>query len=410
MPQRHSFTEQKAIIAIIICKSLEEVVYLHPKYFLSANVVFALMPYLCSEKSNDMKDTKNLFTRIKLLDELLSDQYHDYSMDDIVDKINDRLEDMECESVTRRCIEKDIKYLKEKSPFGVFIKTHLVPAYDKERDRACIKHCLKYEDPGFSIFQKKISKEERNLLREFLSTLGQFEGLAHFEWLDKLKSSLEINQLRQIICFSNNPYLNNLLGTLFDLISNEVVVRLSYHTFPNPDIRSIDFHPYLLKQYNERWYLLGAADSDNKILTFALDRIDDVKPLPEKKYIECPDELNDRFDDIVGVTLNEDRPIEHILLWVSDIFKGYIETKPIHGSQTPQTGEKEQNLREKYPQLKGGMFFTLDCISNHEIINVLCSFGENLIVLQSDGTIQSDIDKTISKMNEIYSSLRTSRS
>ena len=359
-----------------------------------------------------MKDTKNLFTRIKLLDELLSDQYHDYSMDDIVDKINDRLEDMDCESVTRRCIEKDIKYLKEKSPFGVFIKNYPVYAHDKERDRACIKHCLKYEDPGFSIFQKKISKEERNLLREVLSTLGQFKGLNHFKWLDKFKSNLEIEQRRQIICFSNNPYLknSNRLGTLFDLISNEVVIRLSYHTFPNPDIRSIDFHPYLLKQYNERWYLLGAADSDHKILTFALDRIDDVKPLPEKKYIECPDELNDRFDDIVGVTLNEDRPIEHILLWVSDIFKGYIETKPIHGSQTPQTGEKEQNLREKYPQLKGGMFFTLDCIYNHEIINVLCSFGGNLIVLQSDGTIQSDIDKTISKMNEIYSSLRTSRS
>ena len=78
------------------------------------------MTYLCSEKTNDMKesktkdtkkkgtnkkDTKNLFTRIKLLDELLSDQYHNYSMDDIVDKMNDRLEDMGCESVSRRCVQ-----------------------------------------------------------------------------------------------------------------------------------------------------------------------------------------------------------------------------------------------------------------------------------------------------------------
>ena len=364
------------------------------------------------KKGSNKKDTKNLFTRIKLLDELLSDRYHNYSMEDIVDKMNDRLEDMGCESVSRRCVEKDLKYLVEKSPFGVFINKYTMYAHDKERDRACIKHCLKYEDPGFSIFQKKMSQEERKLLRDVLSALGQFEGLNHFEWIDKIKSSLEIDQRRQIICFSNNPYLknSNLLGTLFDQISNEVVIRLSYHTFPNPDVRSIDFHPYLLKQYNERWYLLGAADSDNKILTFALDRIDDVVPHPEKKYIECPDELYERFDDIVGVTLYEDRPIEHILLWVSDVFKGYIDTKPIHGSYKPMKGEKEQNLREKYPQLKGGMFFTLDCISNHELINVLCSFGENLIVLQSDGTIQSDIDKTISKMNEIYSSLRTSRS
>lgn len=397
---------------------------MQPEYYLSTNVVFAPLLYLCSEKSDDMKDsktkdtktkgsdkkeTKNLFTRIKLLDELLSDQYHDYSMDDIVDKMNDRLEDMGCKSVTRRCVEKDIKYLVEKSPFGVFIKNFTVYAHDTERDRACIKYCLKYEDPGFSIFQKKISQEERNLLRDVLSALGQFEGLNHFKWLDTFKSKLEIEQRRQIICFSNNPYLKNssLLGTLFDLISNEVVIRLSYHTFPNPSTRSIDFHPYLLKQYNERWYLLGAADSDNKVLTFALDRIDDVVPLPEKKYIECPDELNDRFDDIVGVTLHEDRPIEHILLWVSDTFKGYIDTKPIHGSQKPKNGEAEEQLRKEFPQLQGGMFFTLDCIPNHELIRVLCSYGGNLIVLRSDGTILDDISKQISEMNEIYSSLRT---
>ena len=80
-----------------------------------------------------MSVTKNILPRFKLLDELLSDRYHDYSMDDIVDKMNDRLEDMGYESVTRRCIEKDIKYLVEKSPFGVFIQKYTVPTFDKER-------------------------------------------------------------------------------------------------------------------------------------------------------------------------------------------------------------------------------------------------------------------------------------
>lgn len=92
----------------------------------SANVEFALTPYLCSEKTNDMKesktkdtkkkgtnkkDTKNLFTRIKLLDELLSDRYHNYSMEDIVDKMNDRLEDMGCKSVSRRCVENILRFV-----------------------------------------------------------------------------------------------------------------------------------------------------------------------------------------------------------------------------------------------------------------------------------------------------------
>ena len=132
---------------------------------------------------------------------------------------------------------------------------------------------------------------------------------------------------------------------------------------------------------------MGAADDDRKILTFALDRIDKVEPLPERKYISCPDDLVDRFEDIVGVTYYENRPVEHILFWVSDSSKGYIETKPIHGTQTPRRGEAETLLRQQYSYLEDGAFYTIDCIKNYELIRLLCSFGKDLIVLQSDGTI-----------------------
>ena len=197
------------------------------------------------------------------------------------------------------------------------------------------------------------------------------------------------------------------MGTLFDQISNEVVIRLSYHTFNDDTVRALDFHPYLLKQYNDRWYLIGAADSDKKILHFALDRIDNVEPLPQKKYELCSEDLAERFEDIVGVTLYEDRPVEHILCWVSDTSKGYVDTKPIHGSYTPIKGEDDNQLHKEYPQLQGGMFFTLDCISNFELIRELCSYGKELLVLRSDGTVADDVRKRISETNDKYSELRT---
>jgi predicted DNA-binding transcriptional regulator YafY len=248
-----------------------------------------------------------------------------------------------------------------------------------------------------------MSREERSLLREVLSTLGQFGGLDNFQWLDDFKIGLGLEERNPIISFSNNPYLqnSNLLGTLFDNISNEVVIRLSYHTFSDATVRSVDFHPYLLKQYNDRWFLLGAADSDMKILSFALDRIDKVESLPEKKYVKCPEELFERFDDIVGVTLYEDRPVEHILLWVSDISKGYVDTKPIHGSYTPIKGEAEQQLRKQYPQLQSGLFFTLDCIPNYELIRELCSYGKELIVL-SPSELKNKVTERIRCMLELY--------
>jgi hypothetical protein len=128
-----------------------------------------------------------------------------------------------------------------------------------------------------------------------------------------------------------------------------------------------------------------------------------VEPLPQKKYEQCSEDLAERFEDIVGVTLYEDRPVEHILCWVSDDSKGYVDTKPIHGSYTPLKGDAEQQLRAEYPQLPGGMFFTLDCINNRELVRELCSFGKDLLVLRSDGTVADDVRKRICEMNERYS-------
>jgi predicted DNA-binding transcriptional regulator YafY len=295
--------------------------------------------------------------------------------------------------VTQSCIEKDLNAL-EYAPFSAPIK----------RINWNGKRCIKYGDSSFSIFKQEMSSEERKLLREVLSTLGQFDGLDNFKWLDDFKIGLGLEERKQIISFSHNPYLrnSNLLGTLFDNISNEVVIRLSYHTFADPTVRSIVFHPYLLKQYNERWFLLGAADDDGKILTFALDRIDKVEPLLEKKYVPCPEDLSERFEDIVGVTLYEDRPVEHIVFWASDTSKDYITTKPIHESQTSIKGEEESNLHEKHPQLEGGAFFSIDCIPNYELIRELRSFGGNLLVLSPTET-QKQILHIISDISRGYS-------
>ena len=345
-----------------------------------------------------MPTNKNAFIRYKYLDRLLSDRHHYYDMNALTEKVNDMMErDMLGMSVGVRTIQKDILAL-QLAPFSAPIDFKKING----------KNVYRYTDPTFSIFSQELSREECDLLREVLSTIGQFDGLDNFTWLEKFKIGLGFEERRQIISFSNNPYLknSNLLGSLFDCISNEVVIRLSYHTFNDSTIRSIEFHPYLLKQYNDRWYLLGIADSDMKILHFALDRIDKVEPLPEKKYIECTEDLHERFYDIVGVTLYEDRPVEHILCWVSDTSKGYVDTKPIHGSYTPIKGEDDEQLRKEYPQLQGGMFFTLDCISNFELIRELCSYGKELLVLRSDGTVAEDVRKRISEMNEKYSEMR----
>lgn len=344
-----------------------------------------------------MPTNKNALTRYKYLDEMLSDRHHFYDIHDLTEKCNEKLIDAGYPEVSQRCIEKDINYL-ECDPFYAEIERYRVNGH----------RCIRYKNLSFSIFRKELSEEESNLILEVLNTIGQFDGLAHFEWLDRFRVGLGLKNRPRIISFSNNPYLqnSNLLGVLFDNISNHVVIKLQYHTFTDKKIREVIFHPYLLKQYNSRWYLIGVTDDDSKILNFALDRIDAVTALPELKYKPCNEDLTDRFDDIIGVTLYEDRVIEHILFWVSNQSKDYVETKPLHGSQCQYKGVREKEFHSQYPSLSEGAFFSIDCIPNYELIRELCSFGKELVVL-SPSSIQEDILNRIKSMLDSYSEMRT---
>lgn len=344
-----------------------------------------------------MPTNKNALTRFKYLDDLLSDKHHYFGIVDLTEKVNERLCADGERAVTRRCIEKDLVYL-EYGPFQA----------DIERFRLDGKPCIRYEKPGYSIFTKKLSDEEENLLSEVLTTLGQFDGLDNFEWLDGLKKNLGIKGRPKIIHFQKNPYLKNstLLGALFSAIAHKQVINLAYHTFKERKGKSVLIHPYLLKEYNGRWFLLGGSDQDGYVLTFAIDRIDGFQPMPTLTYKEPTTDLGERFDDIVGVTLPRDGKTETILLWVSESAFPYIDTKPLHGSQYVLKEPQAKKCREQYPTLTTGMFVQLKCIPNYELSQLLVSMLDGVIVLQPV-SLRDSIAEIIATLHNSYSDLRT---
>ena len=337
---------------------------------------------------------KNAIMRYKILDSLLSNRNRYYSISELLEKVNEALELDGMEPVSRRCIEKDLNTL-ECAPYEAAI----------ERVWYHGKKCIRYAEEGFSIFTKKLTEEEENLLSEVLNTIGQFDGLDTFEWLDSLKKRLDIKEHRRIIQFDSNPYFEgrNLIGSLFTAISNKQVLALKYHTFKDPQVREVVVYPYLLKEYNNRWFLIVGVE-DGTILNFALDRIDDFKPMPHIDYIEPDEDLESRFDDIVGVTLFKDKPTEDILLWVNEEGYQYVKTKPLHGSQRDVKGEEDKAVRERYPALQGGRFFRLQCILNYELEQLLMSKMNQLVVLEP-ATLKDSLINRIKKMDSLYSSI-----
>lgn len=354
-----------------------------------------------------MPATKNVITRLKILDELLGNTYHNYSLDDLTEEVSDRMCEIDNKSngVVRRTIEKDIHYLEE-GPFGVEIERYVVSEHHREKQKPFRKQCLRYANPSFSIFTKTMSDDEEYLLREALSLLGQFEGLPNLETLEGLRLGFgRRGNDRKIISFTKNPLEDtNLLGEIFTAISQKQVIELHYHKFQDPDkILSLNVHPYLIKEYNRRWFLFAAAESDEKFLCFALDRINNIVPLPSHHYLEYEGDINERFKDVIGVTLN-DGPVLQIVFWVSDNSKDYVATKPLHHSQETVDTEEAERLRREHPVLAGGRFFRINCIENYELIRELSSFGKDLLVLQP-AAIREKVAKRAEEMSEMYKNI-----
>lgn len=352
-----------------------------------------------------MPTNKNAMTRYIILDELLSNKYRNYTLDDLTAEVNARFQNIypDHKDITRRCIEKDLHYMENEGPWYVDIERSSVPFYNGETNKTVTKKCLKYADPTFSIFKKEMTDDEKYILSETLSMLGQFEGMPEFESLENLRKSINAEERKQIVSFSKNPLKGkSFFGELFTAISQKQVVELRYHTFADAkEIRKVNLCPYLLKEYNNRWFLIASPEGETKLLTFALDRIDKVKLLTSHTYIDYDGEVNEMYEDIIGVTYIEKNPLQKIVFWVSDFSKDYVITKPIHESQIKM---RETSIREKYPSLKGGAFFRIECKENYELIRELTSFGENLVVLEPSN-ISGKIITRIESMRNIYNKI-----
>ena len=339
------------------------------------------------------------------LDQMLSDRYNKYTCEDLLIKVNERLQFAGYPTIGgdqsdydhyiksgKRVIQLDLQALQE-TPFNMEIDSS---------DRLNGSPVYRYADQTQSLFSKPLSEDEKGLLQEVLNTLGQFSGLDNFDWLNDLQEKLNDRKAfgrtefdtqntvsHKIISFSSNEYLKGktLLGSLFSLIANRKVVDVDYSPF-GQDSRKIRLYPYYLKQYNDRWYLIGTPLGDDKypykkdfIINLPLDRMNGVIPVDDVPYVDCDFDLDERYEDIVGITYNMDKPITPIIIAVKNSFVGYVETKPLHGSQTRFSAAEQTRLHSLYKGFEDYIFYGLELKPNNELYDLLYSKGSNIILI-----------------------------
>ena len=346
-----------------------------------------------------MPANKNAVIRYKFLDDLLSDHLHYYSMKELTEKVNERLEDLGYSPVVSRTLEKDLVFLQER-PFCIPL----------ERNRKGGKSYIKYSSRSFSIFTHELSNEEISLLCEVLNTVGQFSGLPNFDWLDGLRDEMGFKKQKQVLSFSNNPLLKNtnILAKLYEFVANDCVLNIVYQRFTESTPENFILHPYLLKEYNNRWYLVGWQPDKDRIFTLAIDRIIEFEHLAEEKFNPYKGNIEDHFKDTIGITVYDDSSPEDIIFWASNIIVPYIETKPFHQSQSEDVHD-ELSLRTKYELPDEGRLYKIRCTLNLELEQALTRHFGDLIVLEPL-RLRSSILEKVRIMQKRYEKLENNKS
>ena len=340
-----------------------------------------------------MPTNKNALLRYQILDRCFSNRYRKYTIEDLVDAVNEALYDMYGSEVSMRQIRDDIKYMRDRVSYNAPIEA--VP-FDGKR---CF---YRYSDPNYTIFNTELTTEEVTKLCSTINMLGRYRGGAN-RWLEEVISNLELRfgiktNREHIVAFEQNDQLRGLefLSELIDSAINHQPLNLLYRTY-NGKETNIVIHPYHVKQYNNRWFLFGLEQTPNgdRIANRALDRIvkfsiSDVPFIPNTSI-----DFSTRFDDVVGVTIPDDDVLKEtvVLKFEPDRFP-YVVSKPIHHSQ------KILNEDECILQI--------EVRPNKELESVIFSYFPHVEVLEP-ATLREQFKEKISKNLKKYLSVQKDR-
>jgi predicted DNA-binding transcriptional regulator YafY len=315
-----------------------------------------------------MPINRNALIRYRTIDSCLQNRYKKWTLEDLIDACADALYEYQGinTGVSRRTVQADIEMMRSnklgyEAPIVVTDKKYYT-----------------YADKNYSINNIPLNNQDMQVLSEVSDLLKQFKGLSHFTDLSEMVSKLEDKiytqktQSAPVIEFEKN---DNLKGLEFiEVIRKAIVAKktmcITYQSFKARDASAICFSAYLLKEYRNRWFVLGIAHQRHQpLLNLALDRIQSITT-HEDEYIENTTiDFATYYNDVIGVTKSPNQRDCEVVFWIDNANAPYVITKPLHHTQKLLSEEAD------------GKIFSIKVILNFELERELLGFGSKIRVL-----------------------------
>lgn len=315
-----------------------------------------------------MSLNKLALIRYKTIDNCLRNRYRKWTLEDLIESVDEALYEFEGikKGVSKRTIQLDLQNMRSEK-LGYNAPIIVVD-----------KKYYTYEDKKFSITNTPLNKQDLDTLTEVVGILQQFSAFGYLNeikgMISKLQDKIHTQKFpsKPYIHYEKNELLKGLewIEPIHKAIIESSALLLKYQSFKAKNPQTFVFYPYILKEYRNRWFILGKIKNAKSIILFALDRIQDVQVAEGEKYKQAEGiDIHTYFDDLIGVSKTEHLKPHTIVLKIGAAEAPYILTKPLHTSQ------KILKETEEY------MIFSIEVVWNFELEREILGFGESMTVL-----------------------------
>ena len=313
-----------------------------------------------------MKQGKSAFRRYKVIDAALRNTMRPYpSMDDLIEACVEKLDFRP----SKETIQKDIASMKCPYPDGFdapiqFNRTHLGYAYT---------------DPNYSLSGISMRPEDLETLNEAVEVIRAIGGSkisAKFSHaVEKLFSAaLEEKKFeeRQPILQTMRPPVSRgfeYFDLFYKACSEKIPVSFIHFSYKKRTFKSIVIHPFLIKEFENRWYIIGYSEAHEEVRTFGLDRVSEPLLLKSKYFETDIKVVHEYLHAVYGVFPIPKAKLQTIKIMASQLGTHYFQAYPLHESQTIH---KESN---------GTSWITFELIPSIELCRYFLSQGRHVVIV-----------------------------
>ncbi len=295
-------------------------------------------------------------------------------------------------SISTSMIQKDIYAMRYDEALG-----YNAPIEYSVEDKGYV-----YTETGYSIHNIPVSEEDLQGLEIAIGILEQFKDIPAIKIFDDAiqKIAISVKKSWENISAPGSKLLLDrpkryagmeFMADVVEAIQQKQVLRFIYQPFHKTDGKKHTVHPYFIKEYNGRMYLIGKdihPTKASKFLIFAFDRMQEVIKM-NQVFQEDPLDIANYFTATIGISLPDSKP-EHIQLKFIPQQANYLKSQPLHHSQKI-IKENKQEIR-----------ISLDLVVNYELKSLLLSFGNQVKVLKPK-TLAAELKSIAMSMINLYS-------